>query len=69
MSQSPSDLYTLYRASKGELGTFLRAHAEPESEPGKFDKLIEELGRRYEAKYLATLSEYGDWQEIGKNDR
>ena len=60
MNFSPSDIYTLHRPSTCERRVFLRAHNEPEAEPGEFDKLIEELGRRHETKHLQSFSKYLD---------
>ncbi len=54
---SPSDIFSLYRPSRCERRVFLRAHGEPEGEPGDFDRLMEELGQRHENNHLATFPE------------
>jgi len=63
MNFSSSQIYVLYRPSKCERRVYLQAHNEIEAEPGEFEKLIEEMGRRHEAKHLATFPMYSDLKD------
>src|SRR5260221_7757553 len=63
MTLSASDIYTLHRPSKCERRVFLRAHDEPEADPGEFDKLIIELGQRHEANHLSTFPKFIDLKD------
>jgi predicted RecB family nuclease len=63
MNFSATNIYALYRPSKCERRVYLRAHNELEEEPGEFEKLIEEMGRRHEANHLAAFPRYIDLKD------
>jgi predicted RecB family nuclease len=54
------DITALYRPTPCEGRVWLRAHNVPEAEPSDYEKVLQELGKRHEARHLATLGPHVD---------
>ena len=53
MRLSVSTLYSRHRPKPCELRIYLRLHGVPQGEPGPYDLILRDLGRRHEQGYLA----------------
>lgn len=60
MRLTASDIVSLYRPEPCQLRVYLREHGAQEAEPGAYDEIIEQLGRRHEKSHLASLGTYED---------
>jgi predicted RecB family nuclease len=69
MRLTASDIVSLFRPSPCASRVWLREHGVQEAEPGAYDEIIEQLGRRHEQTHLASLGIYEDISGVEPEQR
>lgn len=69
MRLTASDIVGLYRPEPCQLRVYLRGHGVQEAEPGPYEEIIEQLGRRHEQSHLASLGAYEDISAVEPDQR
>ncbi|HWA95068.1 MAG TPA: TM0106 family RecB-like putative nuclease [Terracidiphilus sp.] len=69
MRLTASDIVSLYRPEPCQLRVYLREHGVQEAEPGAFDEIIEQLGRRHEENHIASLGAHEDISVVEPEQR
>lgn len=69
MRLTASDIVSLYRPEPCQLRVYLHEHGVEEAEPGAYDEIIEQLGRRHEQSHLASLGAYEDISVVEREQR